>query len=53
MLITGVWLTTRSNYKKNHLFFKSWSRSSIKVQPIFEPLEANPSIIEYNSFYFP
>ena len=20
MLITGVWLTTRSNYKKNHLF---------------------------------
>ena len=40
MLITGVWLTTRSNYKKNHLFFKSWSWSSIKVQPIFEPLEA-------------
>ena len=40
MLIAGVWLTTRSNYKKNHLFFKSWSWSSIKVQPIFDPLEA-------------
>ena len=40
MLITGVWLTTRSNYKKNHLFFKSWSWSNIKVQPIFDPLEA-------------
>ena len=40
MLITGVWLTTHSNYKKNHLFFKSWSWSNIKVQPIFDPLEA-------------
>ena len=41
MLITGVWLTNRSNYKKNHLFFKSWSWSNIKVQPIFDPLEAD------------
>lgn len=40
MLITGVWLTTRSNYKKNHLFLKSWRWSNIKVQPIFDLLEA-------------
>ena len=40
MLITGVWLTTSSNYKKNNLFFKSWSWSNIKVQPIFDPLGA-------------
>ena len=40
MLITGVWLTTRSNYKKNHLFFKSCSWSNTKVEPIFDPLGA-------------
>ena len=43
---------TRSNYKKNHLVFKSWSWSNTKVQPIFDPLGAVLVFKESNLDFF-
>ena len=40
MQINGLWLTTSSNYIKNHLFFKSWGSNNIRIQSICELSEA-------------
>lgn len=40
MKINGVWLTSRSNYKKHNQFYDSQDLANLAIQPVFEKSDA-------------